>query len=93
MDMNFTQDDWTKTFCLIFNDLVEKGKVIKKLLLVKQLERGPQSTLNHIMNGTRIYPISKRQHAMKVLREVYKINLEYFKSHNNPIVFRNYRDR
>lgn len=85
MDKDFLQDEWTSSFCMIFNELVARGRIIKKKNFVADIDLGAQSTLNHILGGTRNFPLEKRQYAMAQLRDKYRVNMEYFRSRSNPM--------
>jgi hypothetical protein len=75
----FLQDDWTKAFCLIFNDLVEKGAIQKKKYFSELVGLQAQANLNHILLERRDFPLKHRQQAMEVLRSKYHINLDFFR--------------
>ena len=85
MSKFFDQDEWTKCFVLIFNELFSKGWVPKKKDFSEKIGLKHQTTLNAITSSQRDFPLHLRQMAMKVLQEEYYVNPKYFLNRMNPM--------
>jgi hypothetical protein len=85
MENNFTQDEWSKSFVMIFHKLSERGIVEKKGKFAANVGIDHPSSFNKIVKGSRDFPLHLRQRAMEVLRDRYGVNLGYFKMRSNPM--------
>jgi len=92
MNKSFSQDEWTKCFVLIFNELSKMGAIGKKKDFVNLIQLPAQSTLNLILSEQRDFPIGRRQTALQVLRDKFFVNPLYFQNRSNPMFTQNIND-
>ena len=82
----FNQDEWSKSFAHIFQELVTANRAGKKVIFCQNVGLNDPSLLAKIVNGKRNFPLHLRQQAMNALRDLYQVNLEYFQNRTKPVL-------